>query len=126
MVVFDGTKSDNRSVEELHQDNMEVYFSKFGQTADELIIEMAKQKGLEALVVSSDQGIIKAIKSYGCAAISSDEFLQRLHFAKNVESASDFNRDEEEPQRRIHTEKKGPKKKRPRAERRALSKLSKI
>lgn len=125
IVVFDGTYSDNRQVEEYNKENLKVLFSAFGQTADELIVSLAT-KYTGCVVVTSDTGIIQSVKRLGCGTLSSDDFLLRMNSDVSFKDDVYDKRDADYVSRRISTDKKGPRKKKPKSERKAISKLSKF
>ncbi|EKD42784.1 MAG: hypothetical protein ACD_73C00021G0003 [uncultured bacterium] len=125
IVVFDALYSDNRVIEESTLGILKVIYTKFAQTADELIIELASKERSNAIVVSSDKGILKAVKQFGCGIMESDVFLNKLYFESRL-NVDAFGKEDEVIKKSIHPDKKGPRKKKPKAERRALSKFSKI
>jgi predicted RNA-binding protein with PIN domain len=127
-VVFDATFTDNLSVEEARVAGIKILFSKGGQTADEIIIEMAREKRGELIVVSSDKEILHTARACGCGIFEAQDFIQRINEAALMEAS--FEEKEQEIKKPVHkrwiTKKKGPSKRLPKAQRRALSKMGEI
>ncbi len=119
-VVFDAAQSDNMSIERDRLNGINILYSEMGQTADDVIIHLARKLKNQAIVISSDNEIIRSARSAGCGVMGSDEFLRILNQGKPM-------RDRDEPAPPLHkrwtTQKKGNPHKLPKAKRRALAKL---
>jgi predicted RNA-binding protein with PIN domain len=79
-VVFDG-KGGMTDVEMVLPAKLQVMYSPFGQTADELIVKSlrAAANPREYIVITSDAADIgRAARSLGAGVISSQDFLQRI------------------------------------------------
>ncbi len=77
-VVFDGGGSFHLAPEAETRLGIRIVYSSRGQTADELIVKLAKQKGKETVVVTSDRGIWDRVKREGCVCVPSELFDRRI------------------------------------------------
>lgn len=102
-VVFDAYKTDALHPSEENFQGIKVVYSAGGQSADDLIREMAALHGPAAIVVSSDHEVMRYAEKKDCGVLGSREFQRAI---KDPES---FDLD--------------PSRKLPKAKRRALSKL---
>lgn len=122
--VFDATGSVNeRRVEEPHGPVKYLYTKAF-ETADEVIIEMARERKEAAIVVSSDREIIEAVEKAGSGAMKSPEFDQILSRMQQGPFEREIEEEGFDP--REGTKKKGPAHRRPKRERKIHSKLQKL
>lgn len=126
-VVFDANKTSHFSVEKEKMGEIQVVFTKGGQTADEIIIQLARRYKGQVIVVSSDNEIIHASHAAGCGILGSEEFEKIINKASIYEGTSDvIDRDKPSP-RPVHkrwiTKKRGNPKKLPKAKRKALARL---
>ena len=119
LAVFDATGSLNpQRIEEGHG-AVKVIYTKGGEIADEVIIELARQKKEGTIVISSDREIIEAAERAGSSTLSSPEFdrmLRRMNQPSDEEEEIRF-----DP--RKGTKKKGPAHRRPKKERKVAGKL---
>jgi predicted RNA-binding protein with PIN domain len=123
-VVFDGVDAPGWSAARDVQRGVHILFSRRGESADAVIVRLARQEREKALVVSSDAAVARAAEACGAAAIDSPEFEFRLAQAAAVQEAGVF---EEEPApRRIDTRKKGAGHRLPKRVRKNLNKASKL
>jgi uncharacterized protein len=120
--VFDATGSINaQRIEEGHG-SVKAIYTKGGEIADEVIIELARQKKEAAIVVSSDREIIEAAEKAGSSTLSSPEFerillrMNQTHLDDEEEAGFDF---------RQGTKKRGPAHRRPKKERKVAGKVRK-
>ena len=131
-VVFDAQFTDNVTIEEVRQAGIRILFSEQNQTADDVIIKLAEKGRDNLIIVTSDNKILNAAKSYGCAFLNVAEFEKKMNEALMFENAVGTGRDLSLPDtdRPLHkrwaTLKKGPAKRLPKAKRRALARLNKI
>jgi len=84
-VVFDGTRAPRLSLRRDRQKGITIVFSHSGESADAVIKNMARREGRQALVVSSDQDIVRAASSWGAATISANDFENKLALASCTE-----------------------------------------
>lgn len=106
-VVFDGTHGVQASAHREQSRGLTILYSAAGQTADDLIRQMLRQRQQAWTVISSDREILRTALDLGLEAIDAASFSERLDvalFATGREEASDA-RDEERPRNK---EKKGP------------------
>ncbi len=122
--VFDATGSTNaQRMEEPHGPVKFIYTKAF-EIADEVIIEMARERKESAIIVSSDREIIEASEKAGSTTMKSQEFDRILY---QLESQALGESDEEESG---FDPKRGPKKKgsafkRPKKDRKIYGKIKK-
>jgi len=77
-VVFDGTGFPLLSRQRDRQKGITLVYSHNGESADAVIKNMARREGPKALVVSSDQEIVRAAAAWGAATINAREFEDKL------------------------------------------------
>ena len=123
-VVFDGAGAPLLSRQRDRQKGITVVYSNKDESADAVIKKMARREGPEALVVSSDQDIVRSAASWGSATISAREFEGRLVEARLLDGP----RMEEENQKgwTPTTKKKGPSRRLPKKQRKNRAKLDKL
>ena len=79
IVVFDAQEAGKQSRSEREVEGVRVVFSRFGEQADDAIVDIAqKNRGLERVVVSSDNEVARSSRRRGAVVVSSEEFLDRL------------------------------------------------
>lgn len=127
VVVFDANKTTNLSIEEEKIGGIQVFFTKGGQTADEIIIQLARRYKGQVIVVSSDNEIIHAAHAAGCGVLKSEEFEKIINKASIYDGnfdVTDRNKPSPKPvHKRWLTKKRGNPKKLPKAKRKALARL---
>jgi len=57
---------------------VELVFSKLGEKADEVIKRLVKERGSEAIVITSDRDIAKFAERLRVSVISSEQFQEKL------------------------------------------------
>ncbi len=85
-VVFDGISALYDCPFRDRIQGVTIVFSRYGESADAVIIRMAAKEKEKAVVVSSDQDIIRHSVASGCATISSPVFEQKLMMASQLDS----------------------------------------
>jgi hypothetical protein len=80
-VVFDGSSAPCDSPSRDRIQGVTIIFSRRGELADAVIKKMAAKEKEKAIVVSSDQDIIRHSAALGCATLSSPVFEQKLMMA---------------------------------------------
>jgi len=123
-VVFDGTRAPLFSQQRDRQKGISIIFSHSGETADAVIKKMARKERQEALVVSSDQDIVRSAASSGAATISADDFENKLAMSLYLDG-SEMDRDNTEGWKPT-TKKKGPSRRLSRRQRRNRVKTRKL
>jgi predicted RNA-binding protein with PIN domain len=79
IVVFDAQEAGRKFRSEQEMEGIRVVFSRFGERADDAIVDIAeKNRGLERVVVSSDNEVARSSRRRGAVVVSSEEFLDRL------------------------------------------------
>jgi hypothetical protein len=124
-VVFDAARGPRLRETADQHGGVRVVFSSEGRTADEVIVRMARQKGPQALVVTSDHDLARRVESAGATTVGSDEFESRLEQVFFMDFASGPS-EEEDRVGEIAPRKKGPARRKPKSERRRQSKIKKI
>ena len=123
-VVFDGTRAAVLSPRHDRQRGISILFSRNGQTADDVIIKMARKEGPKAVIVSSDRQIAQAAAAAGAATVGAGQFEDRLAMAA-LADGMDADRDVFEGWKPT-TRKKGPGRRLPKRQRRNRTKLRKL
>lgn len=77
-VVFDGAASYHLASTGETRMGIKILFSQRGQTADDLIVALANQKGRETVVVTSDRGIRDRLNKAECFCVSSEAFDAKI------------------------------------------------
>lgn len=123
-VVFDGAGSDWSARHGAGQEGVQVLFSGSGETADDVIAQMAAELGNRAVVVSSDHAVARAALAAGAVALSIGEFERRLHAALGPAAAD---RDaEEEAADAPRADKRGNPRRRSKQERKKQARLHRL
>lgn len=124
--VFDGGNAPNLSQQRDRVRGIEVVYSRSGETADAVIKRMAKKAREKALVVSSDREIVDYAAARGCAIVSSPEFEERIEMAVLMGEKGLGESDRESDGWKSTTQKKGPRRRLPKRQRRNKRKLRKL
>jgi predicted RNA-binding protein with PIN domain len=77
-VVFDGWAGDSPLEERDRFGQVEVVYSRRGETADEVIKRMVRQSGEETVVVTSDRDVAAFADRHGASSVPSPEFERVL------------------------------------------------
>lgn len=126
VVVFDGTGFYHLSATQESRMGIKILFSHKGQTADDFIVSIAKQKGRETVVVTSDRGIHERLKSFDCVCVTSEVFDAKIDNALyELYKGQSFEEEADEDVRRTGR-KKGASKKLPRKVRRQRDVLRRL
>ena len=86
-VVFDGTRAPDLAQQRDRQKGISIIFSHHGESADAVIKKMAAGEKQKALVVSSDQDIVRSAESSGAATINANDFENKLILATQLNGA---------------------------------------
>ncbi len=106
-VVYDGGQVSSGEPRQYSEKGVKIIFSSLGRSADQVLIQMARQYGSGLTVVTSDREVAERSQSSGAVVLDSGDFCQRLLM---VLDGGEEGFDEAEPetrQRRHLTEKKG-------------------
>ena len=123
-VVFDGARAPYPTPCRDRVRGIQILFSRSGQTADGVIIGMARAEREKALVVSSDREVMRSSEAFGAATISAENFENKLVLAAEM---GEFSSDREDSQGwKPTTKKKGPRRRLPKQKRRNRSKIKKL
>lgn len=124
-VVFDGAGMPDHSQDRHRIKGILIKFSRAGESADSVIIRMAAHERERALIVSSDQEIIRAAEASRSATMSSPAFAERVLLA-NFGGGESEGMERGNARRSLSTRKKGPRRRLPRRQRRNREKMSKL
>lgn len=124
-LIFDAMSGPNLREKSEHVQGVKVVYSPAGQTADQVIIRLAQQKGTQALVVTSDRALARAVETAGATVITSPEFEARMEMAFYLDTKGP-GADEEDFEPTLSTRKKGPSRRRSKADRRRAARKGKI
>jgi predicted RNA-binding protein with PIN domain len=78
-VVFDGGQGGGFSEEHDIYKGIKISYSPLGQTADDIIKRLVRNKPAQSLVVSSDLELVNYCRSQGAGAMGSPEFASRVN-----------------------------------------------
>jgi predicted RNA-binding protein with PIN domain len=123
-VVFDGAQAPYPAPARDHVKGIRIVFSRSGDSADSVITRMARVEREKALVVSSDQEVVRSSAASGAATIGAEEFETKIMLTVEMGTAGmDCDATEGwEPT----TKKKGPRRRLPKRKRRNRSKIKKL
>ncbi len=84
-VVFDGTRSGNLQRSKVQENGVTVIFSSHGETADQVVMEIAGGSGSGVTVVTSDREIIDYCEARRIVCLRSGEFSEILESSAGEE-----------------------------------------
>jgi len=120
-VVFDGSGKGEAE----RTGGIEVIFSGYGESADDVIVRMAEALREGCTVVSSDRAVQDQVRRSGAVALYAGEFEARLHAALD-QNAAPPPKEEADERGPTRPEKKGNPHKRSKAERRRQGRLKRL
>jgi uncharacterized protein len=120
-VVFDGWQGGWPSERRERKKGIEVVFSKLGEKADEVIKRLVREKGAGVTVISSDRELSRYAEKMAAAAVSSDQFKEKMERA--LTRGTQTLEDEEESR---GEKRKGPSRMLSKREKRMRSALKKL
>ncbi len=120
-VVFDGWRGGWVTEKRDRKKGIDLIFSKLGETADEVIKRLVKERGSGAVVVTSDRDISKYAQRLSVAVIPSDQFRERIDHS-SLQAEGQEASEEEETER----SKKGPSRRLSKKEKRLRAALKKL
>ena len=124
-VVFDAAGGPERFEKKERYKGIEMIFSAIGETADQVIIGMARKRGEKILVVTSDRALAAAVERFGGMVIEAAEFEDKMEMAFYQDIKGEVDEDEDN-RPTLSTRKRGPVKRKSRSERRKERRLKKI
>jgi len=124
-VVFDAGRGPGLKEFFEYFQGIKVIFSSAGETADTVIIRLARKYGSQALVVTSDQALARAVEAAGAAALPSPEFEARMETAY-YQDFKDEPVEEDSLEISPSTRKKGPARRASKSARRRDARLNKL
>ena len=123
-VVFDGVHAPYPAPARDRVKGIRLLFSRSGQSADGVIIGMARAEREKALVVSSDREVVRSSEAFGAATISAESFENKITLAVDM---GGFAAEADEPDGwKPTTKKKGPRRRLSKRKRRNISKINKL
>jgi len=123
-VVFDGAQASPLAADRDQVKGIRIVFSRDGESADTVIVRMARQEREKAIVVSSDAAVARAAESCGATVLDSPAFEARVAMAVALEGADVP--EEEGAARRVSTRKRGAGKRLPKRMRQQQNKTAKL
>ena len=120
-IVFDGWRGGWVTEKKERKKGIDLIFSKLGETADEVIKRLVKERGCGAVVVTSDRDISRYAQRMSVAVIPSDVFRERIEQAGYRDRGKEVDEEEEE-----ETSKKGPSRRLSKKEKRIKAALEKL
>lgn len=123
-VIFDGIQSPYPAPIRDRIKGIRIQFSRNGESADQVIKQLARTEKEKALVVSSDRDIVESCEAYGAATISADSFEIKIGMAAQMQGIAVES--DEQTGWKPTTKKKGPSKRLPRKKRRNKRKVRKL
>lgn len=123
-VIFDGNKTNNLNRNSENIKGVSILYTKGGEEADDILKNLAREKGKNISIVTSDNAIINVAEHAGTVVIKSDEFLEILDFALYMDIKGVSEEDEDITQR--GTVKKGPSKRASKKERKKKQVIKKL
>jgi predicted RNA-binding protein with PIN domain len=82
-VVFDAHHTESSHPTQMSHQFIRILFSSGGQTADDLIRELAAELGPSAIVISSDREVMRNAEKKGCGVLGSREFQNVVEHPEN-------------------------------------------
>ena len=120
-IVFDGWRGGWVTEKKERKKGIDLIFSKLGETADEVIKRLLKERGCGAVVVTSDRDISRYAQRMSAAVIPSNQFGERIgHSALRNEGKDSLEEEETE------SFKKGPSRRLSKKEKRLRAALKKL
>ena len=120
-VVFDGWRGGYVTEKRERKKGIDLIFSKLGETADEVIKRLVKERGSGAVVVTSDRDISRYAQRLSAAVIPSDQFRERIQ-SLGLRGDGEDAFEEEEPE----NSKKGPSRRLSKKQKRLRAALKKL
>jgi predicted RNA-binding protein with PIN domain len=120
-VVFDGWRGGWATEKRERKKGIDLIFSKLGETADEVIKRLVKERGHGAAVVTSDRDISRYAQRMSVAVIPSDQFREKVEQSGLRGEGRDAFEEEE-----TEISKKGPSRRLSKKEKRLRAALKKL
>jgi len=121
-LVFDGWQGGRPTEKKERKKGIEVFFSRLGETADEVIKRLVKEKGQGAAVITADRDISRYAERMGVAVIPSVRFREKMEMG-SIRDEKGVGQDEDE---RREMKRKGPSRRLSKKERRIRFALRKL
>jgi predicted RNA-binding protein with PIN domain len=125
-VVFDGWNQPDLWGSRTFEQGIRVVFSRMGQKADDVIIQMAGEMREKAMVVTSDREVQTAAERHHATVVSSEDFEQRMEMAFHMNQKGMEAEDTGEKETATGTRKKGPAKRLPKSVRKAQRRIKRL
>lgn len=125
-VVFDGTDVDYGMENMLRWKNIQVLFSRLGESADAVIKRIVARERERIVVVSSDREITRFASEHGATTIDSTEFENKMMSATNLDMYQADIVEEVEEGWIPTTKKKGPSRRKSKRQRKSRSRTRKL
>jgi predicted RNA-binding protein with PIN domain len=120
-VVFDGWQGGWSTEKIDKKKGIEIIYSRLGEKADEVIKRLIKEKGSEAIVITSDREVSRFAERMAATVISSEQFQKKIE-RSTVNEEEIFEEEKEER----YFKRKGPSKRLSKKEIRTRAALKKL
>ncbi len=125
-VIFDGSNQANLPGPKKVEKGVRIIFSRMGQKADDVIIQMARESREGAMVVTSDRRLQIEAERYHATVIASEDFEQKMEMVLRVNQNGIDSDDSDEGPEIKGTQKKGPSRRLPRKLRKARKRVERL
>lgn len=125
-VIFDGWNQGSLSSSRTTRRGIRVVFSRRGQKADEVIIQMARKMGEGAMVVTSDRQVQLEVERHHATVIPSEDFELKMEMASYMNQKGIGSDDFSDHTETKGTRKKGPSRRLPKNVRKAKRRIKKL
>ncbi len=123
LVVFDGGKGEWPTEQRDQLNNIDIIYSRRGESADEVIKRLAQEWGEAIVVVTSDRELADFVTRSGATVIASGQFEGKLSISVQADG---YWEPDDERERPLTTKKKGTAYRRSKQERRRQARLRKL
>jgi predicted RNA-binding protein with PIN domain len=123
-VVFDGTFTHHINASKSSYKGIQIIYSRATERADDVIVRMAEAAPHGTVVVSSDLEVVQKCRRLGAAAISAQDFEDRLMLDALTEMKGTLDEEGSEPN--VSTKKKGPSRRPSKSQRKNRQRLDRL
>lgn len=124
MVVFDGAQEGKGAGRRERSRGIEIFFSRPGEKADDVLKGLAEEKKREITIVSSDRAVAHFAEKKGASVLSVADFEEKMDMARFYQRKG--KEEEPMPDRPVAPSKKGPSHRLSKSERKRLAAARKL
>ena len=125
-IVFDGWKGGFHAQSQDMVKGIKIIYSKLGEKADEVIMQIIENSSKEIVVVSSDREIRDFAARHNMVSLSSSEFEKKIELSSYIKMKGSLAKDYDYQEKKFTTIKKGNPKKLSKSERKRRAKLKRL